>query len=204
MLPLFFAAFTVVAIAPFTPWPFFRYVGPLIAPLLILAGRWVVVAFRTHMLLGAGAVVLLAVWWPDWFYLNELRHPYRGPLEGIVELLESRGKPGDVVVISYDDLPLKFYTKDRVFGGLAGDDLSQARGARWLILRYHSVTDRLKPVEDFIKDQIALNSNYHPITLDVTDSKFENREEPDEHQFESPTGGRKVVVYELQPQTGKR
>jgi hypothetical protein len=199
MLPFFFAAFTVVAIAPFTPWPFFRYVGPLIAPLLILAGRWVIVAFRTHLLLGAGTVVLLALWWPDSLYLHELRHRYQGPIEGIVQLLKSQGNPGDVVVTSYEDLPLKFYTKDRVYGGMTGDDLSKARGARWLILRSHNVSDRVKPVEQFIKAQVAMNPSYRPITLDVTDSKFENREEPSEHLYRSPTGAPKVVVYRLEP-----
>jgi len=196
-LPIFFTLITLVAISPFTPWPFFRYLGPAIAPLMILVARWIVVAFRTNLIFGALVVALLALWWPVAQYMDELRHPFVGPMEGIVQLLQSEGKPGDKVVISYGDLPIKFYTKYRVFGGLAGDDLTAARGARWLFLRHHLVSDHTMPVREFILDQLKQNPNYQMRTLDVPDTEFENREEPEDHLFRSATGIPKVVVYQL-------
>jgi hypothetical protein len=198
-LPIFFAAITMVAISPFAPWPFFRYLGPAIAPLLMVVARWVIVAFRTNLILGALAVVLLGLWWPESQYVYELRHPFVGPLEGIMQLLQSQGRPGDVVVASYEDLPIKFYTKYRVFGGLTGEDLTPARGARWLILRHHFVSDHTKPVRDFILDQVKQNPDYDPIVLNVSDTAFENREEPKDHLFASPMGPPLVIVYELRP-----
>jgi hypothetical protein len=198
-LPILFAVLTLATIAPFTPYPFFRYLGPLIAPLLILVARSVIVAFRTQVVLGILATVCLAVWWPISSYVYELQHPFIGPIEGIVQLLNAQGKPGDVVVASYGDLPLKFYTRDRVYGGMAGDDLSKAVGARWLILRIHRVSDRIQPVRDFIRQQIATNPHYHKITLDVPDTEFENREEPKEHSFATVKNMPRVEVFELEP-----
>lgn len=192
-LPIFFTLITLVVIGPFTPWPFFRYMAPAIAPLLMLAARWVVVAFRTQIVLGMGSVVLLAVWWPEAQYIYELRHRFVGPLEGIVELLQTQGKPGDVAVVSYEDLPIKFYTKLRVLGGNTGEDLAAARGARWLILRHLSGS----AVREFINSQIKQNPDYQRITLHVPDTEFENREEPEDHLYGSMTGVPPVIIYEL-------
>jgi hypothetical protein len=193
-LPVFLTVIMLMVVGPFTPSPFFRYMGPAIAPLLILVARWVVLAFRTQIFLGIATTVLLGVWWPVSPYIYELRHPFVGPLEGIITFLQTHAKPDDVVVVSYEDLPIKFYTKLRVLGGNTGEDIAAAKGARWLVLRSLSG----QAVRKFIDQQVKQNPDYKRITLNVPDTEFENREEPDQHYYQSVKNAAPVVVYELQ------
>jgi Dolichyl-phosphate-mannose-protein mannosyltransferase len=193
-LPIFLTVIMLMMVGPFTPSPFFRYMGPAIAPLLILVARWVVLAFRTQIVLGIATTVLLGVWWPVSPYVYELRHRFVGPLEGIVEFLNSHANPADVVVVSYEDLPIKFYTKLRVLGGNTGEDIAAAKGSRWLVLRNLSG----QAVREFINNQVKQNPKYKRITLNVPDTEFENREEPDQHYYRSVKNAARVVIYELQ------
>jgi hypothetical protein len=199
-IPVVFAAITILVAAPFTPFPSFRYLGPTIAPLIIVVARWVVQGFKINVIIGLGALALLAYWWPVPAYFYELSHPHVGPIEGLVEFLKTHGKPGDKVLISYEDLPLKFYTKYRVYGGLAGDDLSQARDARWVILRHHQISPHEAPARDLIQEMLQSDRNRHAYILSVPDTLFENREEPEQHYYATIQNMPPLVVYEFTPE----
>jgi hypothetical protein len=193
--PIFFGCFTLVMSALFSPFPFFRYLGPMIIPLLMLVARMVIRGFHQHLLIGCPALLLLGLWWPLVDYEFELTHQFRGPTEGIVELLKQQGRPGDVVITGYEDLALKFYTPYRIVGGLTGEDLTPATHARWLIPRHHLLSAVEIPVNDFMAKQLSTYHDYQGIVLNVPDTKFENREEPAQHEYASPIDYPPVEVY---------
>lgn len=193
---LFFALITLALCVALSPFPAFRYLGPLIAPLLIIVARVTVLTFRANAFIGIAVLCLLAWWWPIGSYIHELTHPFTGPTEGVVQLLRDKGRPGDVVVASYEDLALKFYTPYRIVGGWTGEDLTPGEHARWLVIRRNPVNAHEYPVEQFIMAQLKKYHDYRGIRLNAPDTPFENREEPAEHLYSSAQGTRPLVVAE--------
>ena len=91
-----------------------------------------------HSLVFSAAVVWVVLSGNITSYLYEITHAFNGPIKGITTYLAEHGKPTDTVAVTYGDLPIKFYTNMRVVGGLAGDDLSVAKDAEWIILRKYA------------------------------------------------------------------
>lgn len=190
-----FILINLVVLAISSPAAFFRYLAPLILPLLILGAalmaslqgifRWAV-----PILL---AVAVLRQPLADYGY--ELTHDYDGPIEGIVEFLKQRAAPGDVVAITYGDLPLKFYTGLRVLGGLTGEDLQPAAQARWVIIRRHVIADKDLAVRDNLAAQLA-SARFRVHRLPYPDIPFENRESPSEHRYRTAVGYANVTILE--------
>lgn len=190
-----FVVINLLALALTSPAAFLRYLAPVLPALCLAIAPLIAALVRRHWSLGA--LLCLALfphgWLLDFFY--ELRHDYHGPIEGIVEHLNREGHPGQTVAISYEDLPLKFYTDMRVIGGLTGEDLSAARTADWVILRATPVCDKDRAVADYLRANIQW-ANYRRVEIDAPDSKYENRECVPEHAFRSPSGVPKVVVFQ--------
>jgi hypothetical protein len=127
-------------------------------------------------------------------YLYEITHDYDGPCEGIVRYLNEHGSDNDIVAINYGDLPLKFYTKMRVVGGLTGEDLSPAVNARWIVIRKYDVSyDR--QVLKYLLSHTDWRK-YRKIILNYPDITWENREDPFAHRFRTCTDENKVIIYE--------
>ncbi len=182
-------SFTVLA-------PFFRYLAPIIPMLMILAALLIRAAWRLHPALGALALLACLAYQalPD--YLYEITHDYDGPLEKIVTYLNSQpSNPGDVVAITYGDLPLKFYTGLRVVGGLTGEDLAPARDARWIIFRKRITSTQSQRVEDYLIGNRG-SQPYRLVTLDAVDIPYENRESPTEHHYRTVKEGPRVQILE--------
>jgi hypothetical protein len=127
-------------------------------------------------------------------YLDEITHTFNGPIKGITNYLAEHGKPTDVVAVTYGDLPIKFYTPMRVVGGLAGDDLSVAKNADWIILRKHVICTKDLEVARYLQRNVNWQ-DYAKVTLDAPDTVFENREDPALHLFRSNTTEDKVVIW---------
>jgi hypothetical protein len=132
-------------------------------------------------------------------YIHELTHETRGPIRGIVEYLRENSEAGDVVLATFGDLPIKFYTGLEVHGGMSGEDLNtlDLERVRWLVVRYHSISKQPKKdlyVHEFIRSSFRVN-DFIKITLDVPDAMFENREDPELHAFRTPEGEPKVILY---------
>ena len=117
------------------PAPFFRYLAPLLPVFVILYGF---VIEQTLAVMPAVALAPIVIFLfnqplPDFF--SEITHDYNGPMEGIVAFLRQNAAQGDTVVITNEDLPLKFYTNLRVVGGLTGENLTPYLSAKWVIIR---------------------------------------------------------------------
>lgn len=190
---------TMVAVSASSPAAFFRYLAPLLPISAIILGLCLSVAgSRARWVIGI-AVICLVLWQYKFAeFVYEITHDFDGPGEKIVELLNREARPTDRVLVTYDDLMLKYYTRLRVFGGLTGErldgTLDGASGAEWIIRRHHAVSRFEGDVREFIDKNIDF-SRYEKLELEVADTAFENREEPGQHLFRTATGGPRVVVW---------
>jgi 4-amino-4-deoxy-L-arabinose transferase-like glycosyltransferase len=195
LLPVIFVIFNVFAMTAEAPLPYFRYIAPSLPLLIVLAAVVIDAALKMHFILGIAVIVLLMVssQLKDYFY--EITHDYDGPEEGIARYLNEHGLPDDIVVVTYGDMSLKFYTKMRIMGGFTGEDRKEAAKARWIIIRRHAIGEKDAAVVEYISQNID-TSAYLPILIDYPDILFENREDPKEHLFRTSTVPDKVVIFE--------
>ncbi len=173
---------------------YFRYLIPVIPILTILAALIITSAFRIHSAFGLSLLVIMIWIQPLDRFVYELTNSYRGPIRGIVEYLQKHGSDRDTVLVTYEDLPLKFYTGLRIMGGLTGESLDGAAEADWIIMRKYMISSYEIPVRNFIRERIALE-NYTPVLIDAPDLPFENRESPREHHFETVKDETRVVIF---------
>jgi hypothetical protein len=182
-------------LALLAPGHYVRYATPLVPPLFAVAGLLVGALARAWPAAGA---VLVAAWLatgPLDRFVYELTHDFDGPIEGLVRFLRANARPGDRIAIVYGDLPLKFYTDLRVFGGLTGEDLEPARGAEWIVLRRHDVSPVNRRVREVLRGYLA-EGDHRRHRLDVPDTAFENREDPTQHAFRTIEGEPRLEVFE--------
>jgi len=197
-LLLLFVVITLAALCFSAPAPFFRYLAPLVPPIIMIAARCTGIGFRVHPVMAGIMMVLILLSNPFTRFLGEITHDYNGPIEAIVEFLQEKASPRDTVAITYGDLPLKFYTDLRIVGGLTGEDLEPALDARWIILRKHIICSKDRAVGQFLEERLAAK-RFQRFELPAFDIPFENRESPEEHRFRSATSGSPVVILEKLP-----
>jgi hypothetical protein len=176
-------------------WPFFRVLACMIPATLLLVALTIESSMKKlHVAVGIAVILLLGygMRMPAYFY--ELTHEFRGPIDGIVKYLNENGKPGETVAISYGDMPIKFYTKMRVYGGLTGENLAPAKTADWVIIRAFDVGNDDKAVKEYLMRNVD-SSKYKPVVLDYPDTPFENREEPSEHLFLTQQKVAPVIIF---------
>lgn len=173
----------VLALAALSPLVFYRYLAPLAPPLAVLAGLLVASLWRRNAPLAAAAIALFALAGGLPGHLRELTGEFAGPVEGLVAHLREHGRDTDTVAITYDDLPLKFYTRMRVVGGLTGEDLAPARDAEWIVPRRLIATREERRVRRQLL-AFARAGDYEERILDAPDTRTENREHPALHRFE--------------------
>jgi hypothetical protein len=177
-----------------SPAPFFRYLSPIIPLAAILIALFVEAVWCHRIIWG---LLVLALWFgsqPIIKYLYELTHDYHGPIGGIVRFINSNSQHGDVVGITYGDMPVKFYTGLRVVGGLTGEDLEPIKNAKWVIVRKHTLCSREAVVRKFILNNVNFE-RYEAIQLNVPDIPFENRESPQLHEYKTVQDEDPVIIY---------
>lgn len=117
-------------------------------------------------------------------YLTELFDGYPDVNQGLINFFLTHAKPGDVILTNYDDLPIQFYTKCTVVGGLERPSISLKKLPDWVVkLKHYSyvgVTD------SFIKTKLQLHKDYEAIKLPYPDNRFGNRPNPYYHHFIAP------------------
>jgi hypothetical protein len=195
MLLVLFVAFNVIVLSWITPLYFFRYVAPAIPVLCVLAARILDSAMRLNPAIGIAGLAAILFLSPIRDYAYEITHHYRSPTEGIVTYLNKHGKPEDVVAITYGDLPVKFYTRMRVVGGLTGEDLAPALKADWVIIRHNVVCKTDYAVARYLWTHLR-TEDYKRIDLDSPDIPWDNRESPDQHHYRTVTGAPLVMILQ--------
>lgn len=192
---LFFIIFNMMAILVVSPFPFFRYLAPSIPMLIILMTAALVSFSGIHKTIPIIIIVVILFSGQMKDYLYEITHDFDGPAEGIINYLNEHGKENDVVAITYGDMPLKFYTKMRIIGGLTGEDLEPALNARWVIIRKYHNCDKDIAVKKFLLENIKFD-RYRKIVLDYPDTLYENREYPAVHFFRTQVQEDRIAIYE--------
>src|ERR1039457_5849060 len=187
-------AVSYLVLCAFSIAPYFRYLGPMIPVFCLLTAVMLEGLAAIHSLVFSAAVVWVVLSGNITSYLYEITHTFNGPIKGITTYLAEHGKPTDTVAMTYGDLPIKFYTNMRVVGGLAGDDLSVAKDAEWIILRKYVTCVKDLAVAQYLRRNVNWQ-NYVPFTINAPDTLFENREDPALHLFRSNTTEDKVVIW---------
>ncbi|MBI3318197.1 MAG: glycosyltransferase family 39 protein [Candidatus Omnitrophica bacterium] len=124
-------------------------------------------------------------------FLGELSHPYRGPVDGIIELLQKEGRAGQTVKAPYEEHPILFYTPLLVEPILRPEDFSRETYPEWIILR----RDWLPA--GFLESAYygEIQSRYERRTLDSPDIPWQNRPDPGYHRFRTDREAPPVVVF---------
>jgi hypothetical protein len=184
----------VALLALFAPGSYARYLTPLVPPLFAVAGLVVGRLARAWPTLAAAAVAAWVLSGPLEDLVYELTHDYDGPVEGIVGFLRTHAQPWHTVAVTYEDLPIKFYTGLRVAGGLTGEDLDAARGADWIVLRRHDPAGVTRGVRQTLRRFLA-EGDYQRYVIDYPDTAFENREDPARHRYRTARDAPRVEIW---------
>lgn len=121
---------------------------------------------------------------PIFSYVQELTNPPQGTIRKIADYLRLHSSPKDLVFATYGDLPLIFYTKLRVIGGLSFQGLEKANEADWVVTRKVLVSDQDARAMVYLIDHLPWE-RYEKIDLGQTDFPWDNIPEPSAHQFKS-------------------
>nr|MBC7244115.1 hypothetical protein [Chloroflexota bacterium] len=205
LIPLLLAMLAVVIARFLERWPVFAYT---LLALLITSNVLHILPYR----LLSAAPLEQSHWWQEavtsptmnwvdlirsirfrsdlWMYAQELTHSYAGPIEGLVGYLSQHAKPGQTVLVNYEDLPLQFYTNLRVLGGFAARGVLSDQQPDWVIDRKHG------HYRDILAAILAAAS-YERIEIPYPDIRNENREEAYKHYYLLTAQGDEdhVVLY---------
>ncbi|MCX5796021.1 MAG: hypothetical protein NTY77_11050 [Elusimicrobia bacterium] len=227
-LLIFCASFILVLSAG--SWGMFRYLSVLLPVAAVLCGL-ALSALWERRNLAAGAVFLLLagtdvlhsiplqqlkapgtkladrfpalgpVRFPLAGFLYELSHPLPSCDRPLREYLGARARPGDVVLASYGDFPLQYYTGLKVLGGMQGRPL--VPDPDWIVLRSQVIS--LQPGNDYDVVRYVLGggvdqSRYERIDLVCPDLVLADSAEPWHHLFRAPPDAKPLeLLHRLPP-----
>lgn len=185
---------TLIACAQLAPHPYFRYLVTLLPVFCLLTAYFTDHLMRLHWLPGILLLAILAFTGSTRDFLYEITHDWNGPVEGIVRYLRANSSPDDVVVCYHEEMPLKFYLPNKVYGGLTGEPLAGAEHAKWIVFRLPTQAAEERTRSYMRADEES--GKYKYIRLDgYPNLQFENREEPAEHGFRTPIVAKENYVW---------
>jgi hypothetical protein len=209
------------------PWLEFRYITVLLPIAPILLAVVTTMALRVNVALGVLIIAVLfttdilhrlplgyldraatspadrfpsigPVRFPFLGFLYELTHHFDAPEYVLAQYLNLHARESDVVVTTYDDLPLQFYTRLRVAGGLEGRKLPES--ADWLIKRrwiHSSEPGKDGDVDTYIA-KLLEKSTYTSVPLHKFDHMLGTNPDPKNHLFATPAGGPQLILLRKQ------
>lgn len=170
-------------------WRYDKLIGVLLAVLLCFTNwlnlvpmDWLQIANRPHH---TNRQMLTSPNLPLRLFVAELISPYPDVNRHFIRFFQAQARPGDLILTTYGDLPLQFYTPFQVIGGLQGR-VSVSRPPDWVVSRYEIRYNRdyqLQDSEKFIRENLSLADDYQAIRLPWEDEPFGNRADPYYHRF---------------------
>ncbi len=123
---------------------------------------------------------------------GELTHTYRGPMDGVIEILSQRAKPGQTIKIPYGDPTVLFYTDLVLEPIVRPEDFLRETYPDWVVLRRDWI-----PGEFFgSRYHQNLLETYRKHELDAPDIPWQNRPDPGYHRFRTDREAAPLVVLE--------
>ena len=126
-----------------------------------------------------------------WELLGELTHTYRGPMDGVVELVNREGKPGQTAKIPYEEYTLFLYTPLRVESFARMEEFARETTPDWIVLRRDWLPGGFLESDYFRR----IRGSYREILLDVPDIPWQNRPDPGYHRFRTDPEAPPVRVF---------
>jgi 4-amino-4-deoxy-L-arabinose transferase-like glycosyltransferase len=123
-------------------------------------------------------------------YFTELSRGYPDANDSLIRFFQRHASPGDLILTTYGDLPLQFYTNYRVVGGLQWRELPSLAPPTWVVKRAYTRINRervLNKSEEYILRNLNLEEDYQAVVLPYPDDFFGNRADPYFHNFLSPS-----------------
>ncbi len=192
LLVLFIIA--VIGVLTFTsPYPFFRYLAPVIPAALLISALILDSTARVSRIFGLGILIGMAFYlrMPD--YLYEITHDYNGGIEGIVTYLNKNAGRHDTVAVTHEELPIAFYTGLKVYGPLSGEDYTPANEADWFVIRKW-IGSNERNLYSYLRDNASWDE-YEAIRIEYPDTWYENREELADHMFRTNQREPDVTIF---------
>jgi prepilin signal peptidase PulO-like enzyme (type II secretory pathway) len=194
-LLLFFVIVNLAVLVLVVPTAYFRYLAPLFPIAAILIAVIIDQGIQRHLVLGS--LVLIVALMPTKLtgeYLYEITHTYKGPMDGVVQYLQTHGSEKDTVLITYGDITLAFYTRMKIVGGLTGEDPTPYTNPTWIIVRKYPMGLADSALRRHIQTRIPWEK-YERITLPFPDILYQNREDPRYHHFRTETNEEGVRIF---------
>lgn len=139
-------------------------------------------------------------------YLYEITHSYSGYLGPVLDLLKTRAKEGDTVLIGFEDLPFFFYTDLTVRGGLQKVGLRGALGSSETYGMEMEEPPEFIVWKGFRQSEVEviqgmlnrMGAKYEEMTLDIPRLPCENRPDPWYHKYRSVPPDFRLHVWALE------
>jgi hypothetical protein len=126
-------------------------------------------------------------------HLYQISHPYRGPLDKILEFFKTHGNSSQTCYIDNESESLAFYTGMKL---IKGNALNLKSPPDWIVLRGDQRNlDATNPVKRQLQTLIESNP-YREIVLDAPAIRINNSYEIQIHQFRSPESSERVIIYQ--------
>jgi 4-amino-4-deoxy-L-arabinose transferase-like glycosyltransferase len=207
----------------FAPWWMFRYTSVLFSVAAILCAVAVDRVYQWDRSVGLGLLLVLLVSnavhqvpfgiragmardrilifpslglvsFPLMGYAYELVRPPEAPQEVLCNYLNEHAATDDVVLISYGDLSLQFYTGLRVTGGMQGQPYPSQPD--WIIIRGFTMSDNPGKDGDVRRwARSILERGGYERVFTAPDSGTPNNPDPYYHLFHTPSHLRNFVVW---------
>ena len=135
-------------------------------------------------------------------FLVELFSEYPDVNQSLINFFNRHAKPGEVILVSYGDLPLQFYTPFQIMGGLQGR--VPLDNPDWVVKKGYTRYNReyyLNKSETVILRRLDLSKDYQMVVLPCPDDFFGNRADPYYHRFLPPEWMPRLVVYRKNQKT---
>lgn len=125
-------------------------------------------------------------------FAGELGSAYRGPMDGVIEILSVRARAGQTIKIPYGDPTVLFYTDLVLEPVVQPEDFLRETRPDWIVIRRDWIPSAFfqSPYHDSIRKE------YREHTLDVPDIPWQNRPDPGYHRFRTDRSAPPVIVYE--------
>ncbi|MCH8312533.1 MAG: glycosyltransferase family 39 protein [Nitrospinae bacterium] len=130
-------------------------------------------------------------------HLYQISHPYRGPLDKIVEFFKTHGNARQTCYIDNEPESLAFYTGMKVY---ANETLNVNAPPDWIVLRgdQRMLDDGPGSIKRTLKTILA-NNPYRKLSLETPALRNNNSYDIQLHRFRSPeftTADKKVLIYQ--------